>query len=197
MKRSNVSIHPTAVIDEPCVIGEGTKIWHFSHVMAGAKIGWNCTLGQNVYVAGQAVIGNNVKLQNNVSVYDLVTLEDDVFCGPSMVFTNDPLPRAKYPDRKRWEPTLVRQGATIGANATIVCGVTIGRHAFIGAGAVIREDIPDYAVVVGVPGRQVGWMCECGGKLTFAEDRATCGQCNRQFVQTDGIVQEVPRHGVH
>ena len=157
--------HPTAVIDEPCSIGEGTKVWHFCHVMNGTRIGRNCVLGQNVFVASDVVIGNNVKIQNNVSVYTGVELEDDVFCGPSCVFTNVSNPRSQIVRHHTYEPTLVQRGATIGANATIVCGVTIGRYAFIGAGAVVVDDVPDYALMLGVPARQRGWMSRHGHRL--------------------------------
>jgi len=155
-------VHPTAVIDEPCSIGEGAKIWHFCHVMKGARIGERCVLGQNVFIANDVVIGNNVKIQNNVSVYSGVELEDDVFCGPSCVFTNVSNPRSQIVRHFMYERTLVRRGATIGANATIVCGVTIGRYAFIGAGAVVCRDVPDYALMLDVPARQKGWMSRHG-----------------------------------
>jgi UDP-2-acetamido-3-amino-2,3-dideoxy-glucuronate N-acetyltransferase len=158
-------IHPTAVIDEPCSIGEGTKIWHFCHVMRGARIGEGCILGQNVFIANDVVIGNNVKIQNNVSVYSGVELEDDVFCGPSCVFTNVSSPRSEIVRHHLYERTLVRRGATIGANATIVCPVNIGRYAFIGAGAVVVSDVPDYALMLGVPARQKGWMSRHGHRL--------------------------------
>lgn len=158
-------VHPTAVIDEPCSIGEGTRIWHFCHVMKNARIGKGCVLGQNVFVANDVVIGSNVKIQNNVSIYAGVELENDVFCGPSCVFTNVSKPRSQIVQHDRYEPTLVRRGATIGANATIVCGVTIGRYAFIGAGAVVCDDVPDYALMLGVPARQTGWMSRHGQTL--------------------------------
>lgn len=164
MSERKCFIHPTAVIDEPCDIGEGTRIWHFCHVMKGARIGKHCTLGQNVFIANDVVIGSHVKIQNNVSVYTGVELEDDVFCGPSCVFTNVSNPRSQIV-RRPYEHTLVRRGATIGANATIVCGVTIGRHAFIGAGAVVCRDVPDYALMLGVPARQQGWMSRHGQRL--------------------------------
>jgi len=154
--------HPTAVIDEPCEIGAGTKIWHFCHVMKGACIGERCILGQNVFVANDVIIGSNVKIQNNVSVYTGVELEDDVFCGPSCVFTNVINPRSQIVRRSQYQRTLVRRRATIGANATIVCGVTIGRYAFTGAGAVVCRDVPDYALMLGVPARHKGWM-SCHG----------------------------------
>jgi UDP-2-acetamido-3-amino-2,3-dideoxy-glucuronate N-acetyltransferase len=157
--------HPSAVIDDPCTIGAGTKVWHYCHVMAGARLGRDCVLGQNVFVAADVRIGNNVKIQNNVSLYTGVELEDDVFCGPSCVFTNVSNPRAQVVRRHLYERTLVRRGATIGANATIVCGVTVGRYAFVGAGAVVLADVPDYALVLGVPARQRGWMSRHGHRL--------------------------------
>jgi UDP-2-acetamido-3-amino-2,3-dideoxy-glucuronate N-acetyltransferase len=158
-------VHPSAYVDQPCEIGAGTKIWHFCHVMAGAKIGARCNLGQNVFVGENTVIGSNVKIQNNVSVYAGVTLEDDVFCGPSCVFTNVINPRSQIVRHSQYLPTLVRRGATIGANATIVCGATIGRYAFVGAGAVVRGDVPDYALMLGVPARRLGWMSRHGHRL--------------------------------
>ena len=157
--------HPTAVIDKPCSIGDGTRIWHFCHVMANARIGENCGLGQNVFVAAEVVIGNNVKIQNNVSVYTGVELEDDVFCGPSCVFTNVTNPRSQISRHHLLEGTRVRRGATIGANATIICPSTIGRYAFIGAGAVVRGDVPDYALMLGVPASRIGWMSRHGHRL--------------------------------
>jgi UDP-2-acetamido-3-amino-2,3-dideoxy-glucuronate N-acetyltransferase len=158
-------IHPSAYVDEPADIGAGTRIWHFCHVMAGAQIGSRCILGQNVFVAEGVIIGNNVKIQNNVSLYTGVELEDDVFCGPSCVFTNVTNPRSQVPRHHLYERTLVRCGTTIGANATIVCGATIGRYAFIGAGAVVRGDVPDYALMLGVPARRKGWMSRHGHRL--------------------------------
>jgi len=158
-------VHPSAYVDEPCEIGAGTKIWHFCHVMPKVRIGRNCSLGQNVFVASGVVIGNNVKIQNNVSVYSGVELEDDVFCGPSCVFTNVINPRAQILRHHEYKPTRVRRGATIGANATIVCGITIGRYAFIGAGAVVNCDAPDYALIVGVPAVHKGWMSRHGHRL--------------------------------
>jgi UDP-2-acetamido-3-amino-2,3-dideoxy-glucuronate N-acetyltransferase len=165
MNEHDYYIHPSAYVDEPCEIGAGTKIWHFCHVMSNAKLGERCILGQNVLVANDVVIGNNVKIQNNVSVYTGVELEDDVFCGPSCVFTNVTNPRSQIVRHSQYQRTLVRQGATIGANATIVCGVTIGRYAFIGAGAVVRTDVPDYALMLGVPAVQKGWMSRHGHRL--------------------------------
>jgi UDP-2-acetamido-3-amino-2,3-dideoxy-glucuronate N-acetyltransferase len=161
-------VHPTAVVDEPCQIGEGTHIWHFSHVMANSRLGAHCNLGQNVHVASDVTIGNNVKIQNNVSVYNGVELEDDVFCGPSTVFTNVINPRSKVNRKNEYLPTLVKRGATLGANSTIVCGTTIGAYAFIAAGAVVTHDVPDYSLMMGVPARQVGWMCKCGERLYIA-----------------------------
>ncbi|HID32333.1 MAG TPA: N-acetyltransferase [bacterium (Candidatus Stahlbacteria)] len=176
-------VHETAVVDEPVEIGVGTKVWHFSHIRSGARIGKNCVIGQNCYVAERAILGNNVHLQNNVSIYNLITLEDDVFCGPSCVFTNDLNPRAGYHKRSidEYLPTKVKRGASIGANATILCGITIGIHAFVGAGAVVTRDVPDYAIVVGVPARIIGWMCECGMKIRFFETRAICPKCGRNY----------------
>lgn len=157
--------HPTAIIDEGAQIGEGTRIWHWVHVSGGAKIGERCSLGQNVFVGNKVNIGNNVKIQNNVSVYDNVTLEDDVFCGPSMVFTNVYNPRSAVSRKDEYRNTLVKRGATLGANCTIVCGVAIGEYAFVGAGAVINRDVPDYALMVGVPAMQIGWMSQHGERL--------------------------------
>ena len=165
--------HPTAIIDEPCKIGAGTKIWHFCHIMANAHIGKQCVLGQNVFVANDVVIGKNVKIQNNVSVYTGVILEDDVFCGPSCVFTNVVNPRSQVNRRNQYTQTLVRRGATIGANATIVCGTTIGRYAFIGAGAVVRGDVPDYALMLGVPAIRKAWMSRHGHRLKKTDSHGT------------------------
>ncbi|TVT58107.1 MAG: N-acetyltransferase [Sedimenticola thiotaurini] len=163
-------VHKTALIDDGAKIGDGTKIWHWVHVSAGADIGKNCSLGQNVFIGNVVKIGSNVKIQNNVSVYDNVTLEDDVFCGPSMVFTNVHNPRSAVSRKDEYRATLVRKGATLGANCTVVCGVTIGQFAFVGAGAVICSDVPDYALMVGVPARQIGWMSEYGERLNFLEE---------------------------
>ncbi len=160
-----VTIHPSAIVDDGAVLGEGTRVWHFAHVSAGARIGEGCSLGQGVYVGNDVTIGRNVKIQNNVSVYDAVTLEDDVFCGPSMVFTNVHNPRSAVPRKAEYRRTLVRRGATLGANCTVVCGTTIGEHAFVGAGAVVSRDVPAYAVVVGVPARRIGWMSRHGERL--------------------------------
>ena len=161
----NYTVHESAIVDDGATIGDATRIWHFVHVCAGAVIGKSCSLGQNVFVGNKVIIGNNVKIQNNVSVYDNVTLEDDVFCGPSMVFTNVYNPRSAISRKNEYRNTLVRKGATLGANSTIVCGVTIGQYAFIGAGAVINKDVPDFALMVGVPGKQIGWMSRFGEQL--------------------------------
>ena len=161
----SVSIHPTAIIDEGAKIGAGTRIWHWVHICSGAEIGTDCSFGQNVFVGNKVSIGNNVKIQNNVSVYDEVVLEDDVFCGPSMVFTNVHNPRSAIPRKDEYRPTLVKQGATLGANCTIICGVTIGRYAFIGAGAVVTKDVPDFALMAGVPARQIGKVNEAGVRV--------------------------------
>jgi UDP-2-acetamido-3-amino-2,3-dideoxy-glucuronate N-acetyltransferase len=176
--------HESAYIDEGCAIGDATKIWHFSHVMSGARIGARCNIGQNVVVSSGVVIGDNVKIQNNVSVYTGVTLEDDVFCGPSMVFTNVINPRSHVPRRDEYRPTIVRRGASLGANSTVVCGHTIGCYAFVGAGAVVTKDVPDYALVVGNPGRLVGWMCQCGVKLASGARvprTVTCDACGCHY----------------
>ena len=184
------SIHSTAVVDAPCEIGDGTRIWHFCHVCAGAKIGANCSLGQNTMVAGGAVIGDNVKIQNNVSIYDGVTIEDDVFLGPSCVLTNITNPRSQIIRKDLYEKTLIRRGATIGANATIVSGITIGRYAFIGAGAVMRSDVPDYALMLGVPARQHGWMSRHGHLLHFDESSiAICPESKLRYELSDGNVR--------
>jgi UDP-2-acetamido-3-amino-2,3-dideoxy-glucuronate N-acetyltransferase len=181
--------HESAYIDDGCVIGAGTKIWHFTHVMSGARIGQHCNIGQNVVVSPDVVIGNNVKIQNNVSVYTGVVLEDDVFCGPSMVFTNVSNPRSHVSRRHEYQQTIVRRGATLGANSTIVCGHTVGQYALVGAGAVVTRDVPDYALVVGNPARVTGWMCQCGAKLSGARPQAgpaTCRACGSQYELQDG-----------
>jgi UDP-2-acetamido-3-amino-2,3-dideoxy-glucuronate N-acetyltransferase len=181
VKPTQYFAHPTAVIDQPCEIGEGTKIWHFSHVMAGSKMGKGCNLGQNVVISPDVVIGNNVKIQNNVSVYTGCVLEDDVFCGPSMVFTNVTNPRSHIVRRHEYKRTLIRQGASMGANSTIVCGITVGRYAFIAAGAVVVRDVPDYALMAGVPARQIGWMCYCGVRLVGEGSTLRCPACQRRY----------------
>lgn len=176
-------VHNTSIVDKGAQVGIGTKIWHFSHVSKGAKIGEKCILGQNVFVSADVVIGSGVKIQNNVSIYDKVILEDFVFCGPSCVFTNVFNPRSEYPrDRETgFRKTCVKRGATLGANSTIVCGVTIGKYAFVGAGSVVTKDIPDYAVFYGNPARMHGWMCECGVKLDFKENDALCCKCAKGY----------------
>lgn len=182
-------IHPSAVVDDRCEIGLGTRIWHFCHIMSGCHIGANCNLGQNVVVSPDVILGNNVKVQNNVSIYTGVICEDDVFLGPSCVFTNVTNPRSAVPRRNQYEQTLVKRGATIGANATIVCGHTIGKYAFIGAGAVVTRDVPDYALVVGNPARHTGWMSEYGHPLEFNEERkAVCPESNEEYILKDGRV---------
>ncbi|MEX2109458.1 MAG: acyltransferase [Gemmatimonadaceae bacterium] len=177
MAKAKASIHESAYVDKGAKVGAGTRIWHFCHVMPGAVIGERCSLGQNVVVMNAVRIGNNVKIQNNVSVYEGVELEDDVFCGPSMVFTNVVNPRSHVSRKKEYKRTLVRRGATIGANATIICGVTLGEYAFIGAGSVITRDVLPYALMVGVPARKTGWMCQCGERLpdTNPERCTVCG----------------------
>jgi UDP-2-acetamido-3-amino-2,3-dideoxy-glucuronate N-acetyltransferase len=191
----DIFVHDTACVDAGAEVEEGTKIWHFSHVMKGAQIGKNCIIGQNCFVGSRAVLGNGVKLQNNISVYDLITLEDFVFVGPSAVFTNDVNPRAKYPKGGKWIPTTVKKGASIGANATLLCGITVGNWAFIGAGAVVTKDVPDYAIYTGVPARLLGWMCECGEKLQFdsQEDnnKIECNKCKRNYSKNGLIVKEI------
>lgn len=170
-------VHESAIVDAGAQLGDGTKVWHFSHVCAGAHVGAGCSLGQNVFVGNDVSIGDNVRIQNNVSVYDAVTLEDDVFCGPSMVFTNVYNPRAAVPRKAEYRRTLVKQGATLGANCTIVCGATIGRYAFVGAGAVVQKDVPDFALVVGVPARRIGWMSRHGERLDLPSAGHGEAQC--------------------
>jgi UDP-2-acetamido-3-amino-2,3-dideoxy-glucuronate N-acetyltransferase len=183
-------VHESAYVDEGARIGAGTRIWHFSHINGGAVIGEKCSLGQNVVVMNDVVIGNNVKIQNNVSVYDAVTLEDDVFCGPSMVFTNVINPRSHVPRKDEYKRTLVRRGASIGANATIVCGVTLGEYCFVGAGSVVTTDVPSYALVVGVPGRRIGWMCQCGERLPDSGS-GTCKSCGSTYESHGATIERV------
>jgi UDP-2-acetamido-3-amino-2,3-dideoxy-glucuronate N-acetyltransferase len=187
MSERNYFVHESAYVDEPCEIGAGTKIWHFSHVQSGAKIGERCILGQNVNVANDVRIGNNVKIQNNVSVYTGVELEDDVFCGPSCVFTNVINPRSQIVRHSQYQLTRVRRGATLGANSTIVCGATVGRYAFIGAGAVVRGDVPDYALMLGVPARRKGWMSRHGHRLEKqdAEGNLVCPESGWRYQETE------------
>lgn len=184
-------VHESSYIDEDVTIGSGTKIWHFCHVQKGARIGENCSLGQNVNIANNVIIGNGVKIQNNVSVYEGVEIEDYVFCGPSMVFTNDLTPRSKYPKGTAgYKKTLVKKGASIGANATIVCGNIIGRWALIASGAVVTRDVPNYALMVGVPARQIGWVCECGMPL---KEVLPCQECGREYILVNEKLQEKSR----
>lgn len=186
----SVSIHPTAIVDEGAQIGEGSRVWHWVHICSGARIGRCCSFGQNVFVGNNVVIGNNVKVQNNVSVYDAVTLEDDVFCGPSTVFTNVYNPRSAVSRKDEYRRTLVRRGATLGANSTIVCGVTIGEYAFVGAGALVNHDVPDYALMVGVPARQIGWMSQHGERLDLpliGNAETVCEQTGKRYQLRDGL----------
>ena len=197
MTAATYFVHESSFVDEGCEIGDGTKIWHFCHVMSGARIGERCSLGQNVVVSPGVVIGSNVKIQNNVSVYTGVTLEDDVFCGPSMVFTNVVNPRSQISRKDEYRPTLVKRGASLGANSTILCGHTVGQYAFIGAGAVVIRDVPDYALVVGNPGRISGWMCRCGIKLAAGAgvpEQAVCAACGAEYRRTAaGTLQAAPQ----
>jgi len=184
--------HETAVIDEACKIGEGTKIWHFSHIMSNCEIGEKCNIGQNVVISPEVILGKNVKIQNNVSIYTGVICEDDVFLGPSMVFTNVTNPRSAVNRRGEYSKTIVKKGASIGANATIVCGHDIGRFAFIGAGAVVTKTVPDYALVVGNPARQIGWMSEFGIRLEFnADGEAICSESNEKYTLNNKVVTKV------
>ena len=188
---SDYFVHPSAIVDPGAVIGKGSKIWHFCHVMGGARVGEGCILGQNVFVAAHAVLGRGCKVQNNVSLYDGVELGDEVFCGPSMVFTNVYNPRSAVTRKDEYRRTLVKQGATIGANATIVCGSTVGRYAFVGAGAVVQKAVPDFALVVGVPARQIGWMSRFGERLELplqGSGEAVCPHTGERYVLQDGVV---------
>jgi UDP-2-acetamido-3-amino-2,3-dideoxy-glucuronate N-acetyltransferase len=184
-------VHESSYVDEGAVVGAGTKIWHFSHVMPGAVIGERCNLGQNVVVMPRTRLGNNVKVQNNVSIYEGVELGDDVFCGPSCVFTNVINPRSHVSRKAEYRPTLVGRGATIGANATIICGSTLGEYCFVGAGAVVRGEVPPYALVVGMPARRIGWMCQCGVRLTLVGGAATCAACGTRYQAADGALHRV------
>ncbi len=189
-------VHESAYIDEPCEIGAGTKIWHFSHVMKDCTIGENCNIGQNVVISPQVVLGRNVKIQNNVSLYTGCILEDDVFCGPSMVFTNVVNPRSHVSRRDEYKQTFVRRGASLGANSTIVCGIEIGRYAFIGAGSVVTRDVPDFALIYGNPARVRAWMCACGVKLSLsvnnAREAARCEACGKEYVRNGThVIEEV------
>lgn len=185
---SEYFVHPTSIVDDDVEIGEGTKIWHFSHIQSGARIGKNCSFGQNVNVSNNVKVGNGCKVQNNVSLYEGVELEDYVFCGPSCVFTNDLTPRAKYPKgHAGYKKTLVKEGASIGANATVVCGHTIGKWALIGAGAVVTSNVPDHALMLGVPARQKAWACECGELLP---DGLICSKCGRKYHKAENGLEE-------
>ena len=194
-ERVDVSVHASSYVDEPCEIGAGTKIWHFSHIMRNCRIGRKCNIGQNVVISPDVEIGDNVKIQNNVSIYTGCILEDDVFCGPSMVFTNVINPRSHVERKNEYKRTLVKRGASLGANCTVVCGITIGRYAFVGAGAVVSRDVPDYALVYGNPARTRGWVCNCGIKLDFGgaagETRAQCTACGARYVKNEEIVRPV------
>lgn len=186
----NYIAHSTAIIDEGAQIGAGTRIWHWVHISSAAKIGEQCSLGQNVFVGNKVIIGNNVKIQNNVSVYDNVILEDDVFCGPSMVFTNVYNPRSAVSRKDEYRDTVIKKGATLGANSTIVCGVTVGQYAFIGAGTVVNRDVPDYALIVGVPGKQIGWISQYGERLNLpltGEAETICPHTGLCYGVKDGI----------
>jgi UDP-2-acetamido-3-amino-2,3-dideoxy-glucuronate N-acetyltransferase len=185
--------HESSYVDDGAVIGAGTKIWHFCHILPGAVIGERCNLGQNVVVMGGTTLGNNVKVQNNVSIYEGVVLEDDVFCGPSCVFTNVTNPRSHVSRKSEYRRTLVRRGSSIGANATIICGVTLGEYSFIGAGAVVRSDVPAYALMVGVPARRVGWMCQCGVRLQLQDGRASCTACGATYHEREGVLYQIDR----
>lgn len=192
MSTGDAFVHESAYVDEGAVVGKGTKIWHFCHVMPGAVIGERCSLGQNVVVMNGTRIGTNCKIQNNVSIYEGVELEDDVFCGPSMVFTNVVNPRSHVSRKSEYRRTLVKRGASIGANATIVCGATLGEYAFIGAGAVVTKDVPAYALMAGVPARRIGWMCQCGERLPD-QGVGTCPACHTVYARSaDGIVPVAP-----
>ena len=193
LAQSGVMIHESACVDEPCEIGAGTRIWHFSHVMPGARIGRRCNLGQNVMIASDVRLGDDVKVQNNVSVYTGVTLEDHVFCGPSVVFTNVSNPRSEVPRRDQYEQTIVRRGATLGANSTVVCGSEIGRFALVAAGAVVTRDVIAYSLMLGVPARRVGWVCRCGERLPAPEEdgSTSCGACANRYGESAGELKPI------
>jgi UDP-2-acetamido-3-amino-2,3-dideoxy-glucuronate N-acetyltransferase len=191
-EKTDYFVHESSYVDEGAEVGKGTRIWHFSHVMAGARVGEGCSIGQNVNIGSGAVVGNRVKIQNNVSVYDGVELEDYVFCGPAMVFTNVFNPRSEISRRDEYRKTLVKKGATIGANATVVCGTTIGRYSFIGAGSVVTRNIPDFSLVYGNPARFRGWICRCGINLEFENQKGVCSACGREYLESEGVVKELP-----
>jgi UDP-2-acetamido-3-amino-2,3-dideoxy-glucuronate N-acetyltransferase len=188
-------VHESSYVDEGATVGAGTKIWHFCHILPGAIIGERCNLGQNVVVMGGTRIGNNVKIQNNVSVYEGVILEDDVFCGPSCVFTNVMNPRSHVSRKSEYRQTLVRRGSTIGANATVICGATLGEYCFIGAGAVVRGEVPAHALMVGVPARRVGWMCRCGIRLDVRNGRGHCPACGTAYEERSGVLRQIDPSG--
>ncbi len=197
MAEKKYFVHESSYVDDNVELGEGTKIWHFSHIQSGTKIGKDCVFGQNVNVGNNVTIGNNIKVQNNVSIYEGVELEDYVFCGPSMVFTNILDPRCEFPQRGKefYVKTLVKRGASLGANSTIVCGITIGKYVFVGAGAVVTRDIPDHALITGVPAKISGWMCRCGEKLSLSKDLEStetdkCSRCNREYTKNKLSVSE-------
>lgn len=191
-KKKRYFVHKSSYVDEHVTIGKETKIWHFSHILGGSIIGENCKIGQNVVIGPDATVGNNVKIQNNVSVYKGVTLEDDVFCGPSCVFTNVINPRSEIIRMDEIKETVVQKGATIGANATIVCGHTVGKYAFIGAGAVVASHVPDYGLILGVPGKLVGYMCSCGVRLYFKHSLAICAVCGKKYIKKKDKIHPVP-----
>ena len=190
-------VHDSSYVDDGAVIGKGTKIWHFCHILPGAVIGERCNLGQNVVVMSGTRLGNNVKVQNNVSIYEGVVLEDDVFCGPSCVFTNVVNPRSHVSRKAEYQQTLVRRGSSIGANATIICGVTLGEYSFIGAGAVVRSDVPAFALMVGVPARRVGWMCQCGVRLQLKDGRAACASCGATYREAEATLRLIDPPRAH
>ncbi len=189
-KKNGYFAHESAYVDEGAEVGDGSKIWHFSHILSGARIGRNCNIGQNVVIHSTAILGNNVKVQNNVSVYDAVELGDDVFCGPSCVFTNVTNPRSAIIRKDEYKKTFVEKGATLGANSTILCGITIGANAFIGAGAVVTSDVAPYALMLGVPAKRTGWICSCGAKLTFSGESSSCSACSARYRKNNPEVIE-------
>ena len=191
MTEKKYFVHESSYVDDGVEIGSDSKIWHFSHLMSGTKIGQKCNIGQNVVIGPKVSVGNNVKIQNNVSVYEGVVLEDDVFCGPSMVFTNVMNPRSEVVRKHEYKPTVVKKGASIGANATIVCGNTVGSYAFVGAGSVVTKNVPDYALMVGNPARQRGWMCECGEKLIENPSKIACGACNKNYKKIEQGLERI------